>query len=430
LPIVSKTLQAIRKGFEALTLCKSEAGPIPTVAIAAAIKARSSQAHSNSCNAPVVTTAVLELKALEADIDADQAVIQTLISYLALKDSAMFEVEPNTHRKCDVRFTRTELGKLAEAHSFFAKLADYANARSALTTRQQRSGPSSRFHGAKNTSMCAAVDIFEFASSMGVPASDVTAELNQWRAKREVMLEWLEPSCAVKVSLDLSRFTAELPSSCADLGLEEWGEQLALRIDAYISSLAESICQQNEARVQDSLRKVNTVEALMLASLQVHEPFNPLNSCSEVEHASATKRAQSAFIQTAIKAYFASSQTECELAVSELRALSCGDPTSSVFACLSSQFQDTAEPCTREEVSLEARARIRSFAQQHCAELKTGRAIARIFHGLSSPNCSSSQWMWCSEWGSLVWADFDAVRVCAQEELVRLHLPANDLANS
>ncbi|KAJ2618849.1 hypothetical protein GGF44_005689, partial [Coemansia sp. RSA 1694] len=176
-------------------------------AIAAATRTRASRACLETGDWRVTNTVVLELKALESDIDADQAVIQTLISYLALKDPAMFEIEPNTHRKCDVRFTRTELGKLAEAHSFFAKLADYANAQCVLTTKQQqRGGPSSRFQGARKTSMCAAVDIFDFARSMGVPASDVTAELYQWRAKREVMLEWLEPSCVVKVSLDLRRF--------------------------------------------------------------------------------------------------------------------------------------------------------------------------------------------------------------------------------
>ncbi|KAJ2044570.1 hypothetical protein GGH13_009602, partial [Coemansia sp. S155-1] len=377
--------------------------PAPFVcsAIAAATRARAAQAHPTSADWQVANTAVLELKALESDIDADQAVIQTLISYLALKDSAMFEIEPNTHRKCDVRFTRTELGKLAETHSFFAKLADYANARSALTTKQQqqRGGPSSRFQAAKKTSMCAAVDIFEFATSMGLPASEVTAELYHWRAKREVMLEWLEPSCVVKVSLDLSRFIAEPLESGAELSDEEWGDQLALRIDAHISSLAESICQQNEARVQDSLYKVNTVEALMLAALQVVDPPNPLR--------------MSTFLQTAIKSYFAASQAECEQALSDLQTLSGSDsenpePDSAAITYLSCQFQDAARPRASEAISPEARARIHRFAQQHCAELKTGRAIARVFHGLSSPSCSSSQWMWCSEWGSLVWVDFDA----------------------
>ncbi|KAJ2822632.1 hypothetical protein GGI24_003893 [Coemansia furcata] len=342
----------------------------------------------------------------------------------------MFEIEPNTHRKCDIRFARTELGKLAETHSFFAKLADYANTRSALTTKQQkRHGPSSRFQGVKKTSMCAAVDIFEFSSSIGMLASDVVSELYQWRAKREVMLEWLEPSCVVKVSLDLSRFAAEPPVYNAELDVEEWGEQLALRIDTHISSLAESICQQNEVRVQDSLHKVNTVEALMLAVLQIEEP---LRSCAEIVDLGTSRPAQSTFLQTAIKAYFAASRVECEQAVFELRALSGTDsgstePDSTVFACLSWNWQDTVNPRTCEVLSPEARARIHRFAQQHCTELKTGRAIARVFHGLSSPNCSSSQWMWCSEWGSLVWADFDAVRQCAQEELVRLHLPANSL---
>ncbi|KAJ1875627.1 hypothetical protein LPJ71_011602, partial [Coemansia sp. S17] len=77
--------------------------PAPFVcsAIAAATRARAAQAHPTSADWQVANTAVLELKALESDIDADQAVIQTLISYLALKDSAMFEIEPNTHRKCD-----------------------------------------------------------------------------------------------------------------------------------------------------------------------------------------------------------------------------------------------------------------------------------------------------------------------------------------
>ncbi|KAJ2566064.1 hypothetical protein GGH95_004475, partial [Coemansia sp. RSA 1836] len=145
---------------------------------------------------------------------------------------------------------------------------------------------------------------------MGVPASDVTAELYQWRAKREVMLEWLEPSCVVKVSLDLRRFVAAPLDDCADLSAEEWGEQLALRIDSYISGLAESICQQNEARVQDSLHKVNAVEALMLAALQVAESHIPPQLCAEIENSGAPRQLQSTFLQTAIKAYFAASQAE------------------------------------------------------------------------------------------------------------------------
>ncbi|KAJ2473737.1 hypothetical protein EV174_005677, partial [Coemansia sp. RSA 2320] len=414
-------------------------------AIAAAIRGRASQTGPESRAWRVENTAVLELKALETDMDADQAVVQTLVSYLALKDPAMFELEPNTHRKCDVRFTRTELGKLAESHLFFAKLADYANSKALLATKPGRGGPVARFQGAKKTTMCAAVDIFDLASSMDLPASEVTAELYQWRAKREIMLEWQEPSSVVKVSLDMGRFAAAAPSDAPldeptssaalcgsmDLSDDEWGEQLALRIDAYISNLAECICQQNESRVQDSLRKANVVEATMLAALQAARLGSTCSS-AEADDLLTFNKSQSLLIQAAIKAYFAPSETECKRAVENLQALA-GNPGNMAFdrialERLSRLICGTVAPGSSETIAPEVRARIHRFAQQHCSELKTGRAIARIFHGLSSPACSSSQWMWCSEWGSLVWADFDAVRQCAQEELVRLHLSAIDHA--
>ncbi|KAI7825579.1 P-loop containing nucleoside triphosphate hydrolase protein [Kickxella alabastrina] len=154
-------------------------------AIAAAALARRSAAALGSKAWHVAHTAVLELAALQADIDADQAVVQTLLNYLALADPATYSPEPNTHRKCAIRFMRTDLAKLAESHSFFSKLADHLNAGASAQPRQ-----GIRLPAGKRPPTSATVDVFDLARAMSMTPEDVSSELHHWRAKRELFLEW------------------------------------------------------------------------------------------------------------------------------------------------------------------------------------------------------------------------------------------------
>jgi len=75
-------------------------------------------------------------------------------------------------------------------------------------------------------------------------------------------------------------------------------------------------------------------------------------------------------------------------------------------------------PCSDEE---KVRADIRSFVCQHQEHDWTGRAVARIFHGIQSPNFPAKQWgkVWRS-WRSHLDTDFKQLVQFAKEEILSL----------
>ncbi|KAI9502204.1 hypothetical protein BX070DRAFT_226927 [Coemansia spiralis] len=367
-------------------------------ALVSATLAHSKSLSPESHEWKVSETVVIGLKRLESDVDADHTVVQTLINYLALKEPNMVRVEPNTHRKCLIRFVRTDLGKLAEMHWFFKELTEHINSKdNAKAATARRASTFMRISGAKKAGASVEVDIFALATKAGIVPSEVVAELHRWRAKKEVVLDWQEPSCVINIALDMSRFANELVRDSNSMGKDnlapvsgQWDEQLAQYVDKYITDLAESICHQHESRINDSINRVNIIESTMLAAAQL-----------EPEH-------QNKLIQYSIRSYFAATQK------------SSAQMTTGVRSQPSTRNSDTSI-ATAIPVDSEVLLRIRKFIEQHSAKLTSGRAIARVLHGLSSPSSPASQWSWCAEWGSLVWTDFEAVRQCAQEELVKMH---------
>ncbi|KAJ2163875.1 hypothetical protein GGH16_004791, partial [Coemansia sp. RSA 560] len=426
-------------------------------AIASALQAHTQGAPRGSNTWRVSHTAVIGLDELEADVDADQATAQTLIGYLALAEPGMAQLQPNTHRRCAVRFTRTDLGKLAESHRIFALIAQLAAEAGVPAAPARRKGPTARFAGAKRPASVIDVDIFDLAARMDVDPADVVSELYQWRARREVMLDWQAPSCVVGVSLDMGCYV-DADDSVADS--ETLSEILARRIDKHISELATNIGQQNEARVSDNLGRVNAIEAAMLTAHEVacralqcatsseaisseaisSEAISSEATSSEATSSEATSSEaadneatyngvtatedsaqdiQNTILQTAIGVYFAVTQDAREQAACSLKRL-----TGAVDDTLISGLLDPARSGTVDDANAAKdaiRTQVRGFVQQHSGELRSARAIARVFHGLSGPSTMSSQWMWCRDWGSLVTTDFAVVQLCAQEELVRLH---------
>eukprot|EP00058_Branchiostoma_floridae_P014373 XP_002599861.1 hypothetical protein BRAFLDRAFT_95551 [Branchiostoma floridae] len=88
---------------------------------------------------------------------------------------------------------------------------------------------------------------------------------------------------------------------------------------------------------------------------------------------------------------------------------------------------DSCEEEEEEQVPLknegQVRADIRSFVCLHHDRNFTGRAIARIFHGISSP-CYPAQ-VWGRDrryWRSHLDVDFNQLRRLAVEELVRIRM--------
>ncbi|KAI8321266.1 ATP-dependent DNA helicase [Martensiomyces pterosporus] len=401
-------------------------------AIASACQAHAEGLPLESDRWRVSHTAVLSLQSLESDIDAGQAVAQTLISYLAMQEPDMIHVKPNTHRTCIVRFTRTELGRLAEGNAFFASLASYVSSQTVEhSSKRHRSGPSARILGSAKPGTSAAVDIFDFAKKLAMPPSDVASELYKWRARREIMLTWQDPSCVIQVSLDMSRFTS------IEKGRDKGGhasdgqlaEVLAFSVDKHISDLAASVAQQNESMVRQSIQKADAIESTMLAAAQFVRETTKGPAPVDPGAVEAGKQRQNDFIQTSTRAYFSASQAERECLVRTLKTtidITCpGVMDDRVYAELLGKRRAMSAGEVN-ALKADVKSRISKFVEQHCVQLTSGRAVARVFHGLSSPTCSSSQWMWCSEWGSLVSVDFDVIRQCAQEELVRVHCQASE----
>ncbi|KAJ2768617.1 hypothetical protein IWQ56_002871, partial [Coemansia nantahalensis] len=401
-------------------------------AVAAAAQAHAHAAPSGASAWSVTRTAVLEHRDLEADTDADHSTAQTLVGYLALAEPGVFRIEPDAHRRCMLRFTRTDLGSLAAAHRLFAGIAECASGGVAPVAQRRRRGIVLNTPCSTKPASSATVDVFELAGRLGAEPSDVIAELYQWRAKREVVLEWQDPSHVVKVTLDMSKFAV---SADASSDPDKWCEQLACSVDDYISGLAEAACRQNAARVRDSLHRVHCIEAAMLVACQAAHSVEHKESAAPLDPAVCA--VQSELLHASIGAYFAPARAEGESVLGGLREhvnRVCGDAASGKM--LSGLLSDPATMYDNSATTYgdlhatwpDARARIAGFVRQHADQLTNARVVARIFHGLSGPTCSSSQWMWCPEWGSLIAADFEAVRVCAQEELVKLHCGPNVMA--
>ncbi|KAJ1943943.1 hypothetical protein EC988_006110 [Linderina pennispora] len=172
-----------------------------------------------------------------------------------------------------------------------------------------------------------------------------------------------------------------------------------MHIEKHIADLASALASQNEAMVRGNVRKVDALAETMGAAAVLDN-----------------RGTQNSFLQAATEAYFAATQSERDIAVQRIQEIA-GD----VPACLADDPAGSTSVTESEPVSDEGRNRICRFIAQHGHEVATGRAVARIFHGLSSPTCPAAQWSWCVEWGCMAHVDFDAIRQCAQTELIRIH---------
>ena len=63
---------------------------------------------------------------------------------------------------------------------------------------------------------------------------------------------------------------------------------------------------------------------------------------------------------------------------------------------------------------------IRAFVSRNCDLLKSGRNVARIFHGIGSPQFEAKDWYSCGEWARHRHVDFNFIRIRATEELIRM----------
>ena len=67
------------------------------------------------------------------------------------------------------------------------------------------------------------------------------------------------------------------------------------------------------------------------------------------------------------------------------------------------------------------RADIRSFIFTHSDHVWTGRAIARVFHGIGSPNFPAKVWgRVYKSWRSYLNADFNSIIKLATQELIQI----------
>jgi len=66
------------------------------------------------------------------------------------------------------------------------------------------------------------------------------------------------------------------------------------------------------------------------------------------------------------------------------------------------------------------RDKLRNFVQSNCDHSWNGRAVARIFHGIQSPNFSAKQWGRTPAWRDALHVDFNLLVRLATEEIVRV----------
>ena len=145
---------------------------------------------------------------------------------------------------------------------------------------------------------------------------------------------------------------------------------------------------------------------------QLHNVWSTFNAKAHPncwESAEECDKKVDADLKSVIKAYFESKKDATQ---SELEALS--------SARKNSEFIQSVVPA-EEPVNWDAVSRdIRSFITSHGDLELSGRAIARVFHGIDSPCFPAS--VWGRErryWRRHLDVDFNLLRKCATKELVK-----------
>ncbi|KAJ7562723.1 hypothetical protein O6H91_03G081900 [Diphasiastrum complanatum] len=199
-------------------------------------------------------------------------------------------------------------------------------------------------------------DICSLANDLNVQYMDVQQELQSLQVDGEIAFELQDPAFCFSV--------LEVPEDKC--------------------SLAHTVTSQlNQAEKS----KVQKLDAMYMVASTAAMMFNELNNVRDSE---AVVR-QEVLLQRNIKNYF--EMSEVSLACSSL-------------------------PSFLKSSSLFLRADIKVFLRSHPDENFSGRAIARIFHGLGSPAYPSANWSRNHFWGRYVDTDFHAIMEAATSELL------------
>jgi ATP-dependent DNA helicase Q4 len=241
------------------------------------------------------------------------------------------------------------------------------------------------------------------------------ASLNRWDAgvvKRELKnLQWTTyegPQSQVKRSGVLVEFSElalhfQIQSMPSAAGLDQIQEYL------YNRSLAREKAElENLRNLFNAFRKVS-----FLAGNIPEETINPQDSKgtvkgNEVDSDAITVKSEK--LKMFIKDYFDSNESRIESAFSDINNPNDENRTSS-------------DPSMRIDDALEAqlRADVRQFVNTHTDHTWTGRAVARIFHGIQSPNFPAKQWGRVRQyWRSHLDIEFPVVSKIATKEVIRM----------
>ena len=232
----------------------------------------------------------------------------------------------------------------------------------------------------------AGIDTFATASSVEFPVVDVSARMgwNSAVVKKELKnLEWKSTAAGWRKSGVMVEFS-----------------ELAFHFEALVG-LSEI---QQDALLEDLLRRAKQQEMSELSNLnRLFIAFSLVTYKSLSEETEEQNSERSARLKTFIANYFSEPDGRT--------------PEESAGALGASNAAPPMTPEAEERV----RGDVRSFVSTHQDQVWTGRAVARIFHGIPSPNYPAQVWGRVRRyWRVHLSVDFNLLVRMASEEVLKL----------
>lgn len=213
-------------------------------------------------------------------------------------------------------------------------------------------------------------------SSIEFPVVDISAEMgwNSAVVKKELKnLEWKSTSTGWKKTGIMVEFS-----------------NLSFHLEAR-TGITEELLDQLQDQLYERSRNQEFSELSNL--LRLHRAFKLVSYRDHFEATESDMHEQSDKLKQFISSYF----TEAEVVLEEVKKVP-------------AEYKD-------EQI---IRDRVRNFVLSNCDNNWNGRAVARIFHGIQSPNFSAKVWGRSPAWRIALYVDFNLLVRLATEEIIRI----------
>ncbi|RUS27251.1 P-loop containing nucleoside triphosphate hydrolase protein [Jimgerdemannia flammicorona] len=321
----------------------------------------------------------IDIERAEWDFDMRREVVSTLLSYLDLDERRLVKVLPRIlferrrfvlgnlraagHTRaifttCNIRFTKSDAEKLADKFPLVSAVLKHAR-----KIRSTFACDSIEGYALNKSTM-------QLCKSLDLTFTELQQSLNKLKRQREIYYEFIQPA-----------FCVEVPEDLLDVFVNEDDEE------AYFRDLERRI--MDKVKVLEKARVEKVDQIFNLFRCVAAESFE---DCLDLSSVATTGRFE--VMKKGIEEYF--------------------------------DRDDQPGAAARDgelvKTGIEDASVVEVFVNENADVITTGRTVARIFHGISSPRYPALDWYKNQHWARYADYDFDEVMRLAQAAIVHRRL--------